>query len=82
MPDRLTPDVDLSAPAGADTNIHDEYVITRTASAPIILDHLGGRSVANGIVSGLAPLPPGERLWRRQVTTVTTTTAWVEVTDA
>lgn len=79
MADRVTAHVDLSAPASTQTDATTEYVITRPTNAPIILDQPGGRSVTHGITSGLAPLPPGERLWRRQVTTITTVTRWTEV---
>jgi hypothetical protein len=69
------PDFDLYAPASATT--HHEYVITRHDGPPVELDESGGRSVALGITSGLAPLRAGETLFHRKVTI--TTTEWDDV---
>lgn len=67
--------LDLSEPAHVDTGI--EWWIVRLSGAPVRLSEAGGTRVAQGVQSGAAPLPPGERLVRRTVQV--TYSGWEEI---
>ncbi len=72
-------ELDLSEPPSATRDSREGYSRTR-AGAPMLLDAPEGRSVAQGILTGFAPLSPGEQLWKRAVETVTTADAQKTIT--